>query len=275
MSSGKGDASRIYKTTDACKSWKLILTNPDKDGFFDAMQFQPGPQNQISQRGWLLGDPVDNSFVLMATFDGGRHWQPVHQAGLAAPAGGGGAFAASNSLLLGGLPLYFAAAQGWFYQGSSTCTMGLVHDNPAACLTLFDFSKQQLPMAHSNDTSGIFSIARNNDVVIAVGGDFKQPDQPQGTATFSLDGGLHFTASTKPPHGYRSAVAYDTSTKTWITVGPNGTDISRDDGKTWTAFKPSSQDAPDADKNWNALSLPFVVGPKGRIGRLRPEALNP
>jgi hypothetical protein len=78
-----------------------------------------------------------------------------------------------------------------------------------------------------------------------------------------------------PPHGYRSAVAYDAPTKTWITVGPNGTDISRDDGRNWTALKPTAQDPPDADKNWNALSLPFVVGPKGRIGKLRPEALKP
>ena len=72
------------------------------------------------------------------------------------------------------------------------------------------------------------------------------------------------------PHGYRSAVAYDAQQKLWITVGPNGTDISRDDGKNWTPLKPSPQDPPDADKNWNALSLPFVVGPHGRIGRLRP-----
>jgi hypothetical protein len=42
-------------------------------------------------------------------------------------------------------------------------------------------------------------------------------------------------------------------------VGTNGSDISRDDGKTWTALD---------DGNWNALSLPFVVGPKGRIARL-------
>ena len=44
----------------------------------------------------------------------------------------------------------------------------------------------------------------------------------------------------------------------------NGSDISRDDGKTWRALD---------DGNWNALSLPFVVGPKGRIGRLNAGAL--
>jgi len=45
----------------------------------------------------------------------------------------------------------------------------------------------------------------------------------------------------------------------WIAAGTNGSDISRDDGKTWQAVD---------DGNWNALSLPFVVGPKGRIARL-------
>ncbi len=70
------------------------------------------------------------------------------------------------------------------------------------------------------------------------------------------------------PSGYRSAVAYDKLSDSWITVGPNGTDISRDDGKNWTPLKPSASDAPDADKNWNAISLPFVVGAKGKIGKL-------
>jgi len=32
MSSGPGDLSRIYKTTDGCSSWELLFTNPDKEG---------------------------------------------------------------------------------------------------------------------------------------------------------------------------------------------------------------------------------------------------
>src|ERR1035437_5856326 len=39
MSSGKAPLSRLYKTTDACQSWKLLFTNPDPEGFFDALQF--------------------------------------------------------------------------------------------------------------------------------------------------------------------------------------------------------------------------------------------
>jgi hypothetical protein len=78
------------------------------------------------------------------------------------------------------------------------------------------------------------------------------------------------------PHGYRSAVAYDADAKTWITVGPNGTDISTDDGKNWRAAHPDAalHEPEDADRNWNALSLPFVVGPHGRIGKLNAKALD-
>ncbi len=37
MSSGKGDLSRLYKTTDGCQTWKLVFTNPDADGFWDGL----------------------------------------------------------------------------------------------------------------------------------------------------------------------------------------------------------------------------------------------
>jgi hypothetical protein len=104
-----------------------------------------------------------------------------------------------------------------------------------------------------------------------------KPDESSGTAAFTHDGGETWHRSQTPPHGYRSSVAYDVSTKTWITVGPNGTDISTDDGNNWRPLRPdpARHEAPDADRNWNAISLPFVVGPHGRIGKLNAAALNP
>ena len=75
---------------------------------------------------------------------------------------------------------------------------------------------------------------------------------------------MRWKASKTAPHGFRSAVQWSEDLKAWITVGTNGSDISRDDGKTWQ---------PLDDGNWNALSLPFVVGPNGRIARLDPEGL--
>ena len=38
MSSGPGDQSRLYKTTDSCQTWTLVITNLDKDGFWDSIR---------------------------------------------------------------------------------------------------------------------------------------------------------------------------------------------------------------------------------------------
>ena len=131
----------------------------------------------------------------------------------------------------------------------------------------------------NGQTAGGFSLAAEPGpapaLLVAVGGDYQQPDSTASTAASCQwkEDGLSSTyrceAATTFPHGYRSSVAYDPTQKLWITVGPNGTDISSDDGKNWRPLTPSAYDPPDADKNWNALSLPFVVGPHGRIGRLR------
>jgi hypothetical protein len=98
-----------------------------------------------------------------------------------------------------------------------------------------------------------------------VGGDYQKPDNNAGTAASSSDGGWTWIASITPPHGYRSTVQWSELFKLWITAGTNGSDISRDDGRTWQ---------PLDDGNWNALSLPFIVGPEGRIARLNSAALS-
>src|ERR1700722_2777032 len=53
MASGPGDASRLYKTSDGCKTWKLLAKNPDKDGFWDALRLWTPTD------GFLAGDPIE------------------------------------------------------------------------------------------------------------------------------------------------------------------------------------------------------------------------
>jgi hypothetical protein len=140
---------------------------------------------------------------------------------------------------------------------------------------------QAMPMFGAGEPVGIFSIAGNQlesaDKFVAVGGDYSNPDLFGSAAVTTNKDVAHWIASLTPPHGYRSSVGYDEKTKTWITVGPNGTDISTDDGKNWRPLRPNLDlhEPTDADRNWNAISLPFVVGPHGRIGKLNPTALKP
>jgi photosystem II stability/assembly factor-like uncharacterized protein len=267
MSSGKGDLSRLYKTTDACKTWKLLFTNPDKDGFWDALQFTD------RQNGYLLGDPVligseQTVFAFFRSIDGGQTWNreastyPITQ--------DAAIFAASNSSML------IRNAAPIFVTGGSRVNLFI---SPETLRDLDPTSHRRmiirLPLAEGTTAGGFSLTSARDGKGVVVGGDYSKPNEASYNAAYSIDGHfLQWQPAQTPPHGYRSSIAYDAPTKTWITTGPNGTDISRDDGRNWSPLKPSPQDAPDADKNWNALSLPFVVGPKGRIGRLRADALK-
>ncbi len=281
MSSGKGDLSRLYKTTDGCQTWKLVFTNPDApSGFWDAVGFRD------HDCGFILGDPIAGFFVLFFTLDGGNTWGRVKTDDLEAPNAKNGAFAASNSALtLGydGMPMFGTSGPKgpWLYVPDLMCTSITAHTDPATCFNGgLRFEKMRLPMAGSSPAAGVFSVAVGSPRgdVIEVGGDYEHPDIASGTAAMGIPWKYQpeIAPAHTPPHGYRSAVAFDAAAKTWITVGPNGTDISTDDGRNWRALHPDPalNEPPDADRNWNALSLPYVVGPHGRIGKLNPHALE-
>jgi photosystem II stability/assembly factor-like uncharacterized protein len=254
MSAGPGELSRIYKTTDGCKTWKLELMERDKHGFWDAMVYQaadfglPGDLNT----GVLIGDPVRGQFETKNMLQGNGWYDDGY--GCAASEEQS-AFAASNSsAFLFGSRRYILGTGG--AGGARVYIAPLLFSglgsNPCRAI--------KVPMAGGKDSSGIFSLSfRSLKIGVAVGGDYKKPKQAQGTAAWTADMGLHWTAAETPPHGYRSSVAWSAELSAWIAVGTNGSDLSRDDGKTWT---------PLDDGTWNALSLPFVVGPEGRIARI-------
>ena len=274
MSSGPGDQSRLYKTTDGCHSWKLLFTNPDKDGFWDAIQFSD------RNVGWLLGDPADGQFQLWETTTSGTNWfREAQSTALKADAKEAGAFAASNSALTLGLPKTSFPV---FGSGGALGAFIFNINEKTICVDCNESPKDHwkrtgAPLGSRTASSGVFSILLAGHVTgTAVGGDYKTPDGSTNTAAYTTDGGKTWLPAQTPPHGYRSSVAYDPYTKTWITVGPNGTDISTDDGRNWHPVHPdlALHEPPDADRNWNALSLPYVVGPHGRIGKLNESALK-
>jgi photosystem II stability/assembly factor-like uncharacterized protein len=263
MSSGPGDLSRLYRTVDGCRSWKLVFTNPDASGFWDAIQFAR------ASFGMLIGDQVRGHFPAFISTDAGDTWQLIDLKAVAAADKNQSFFAASNSSLLVDVP----RDQINMITGGGTTSLITIDGYFTSRAKI---SRTHLDLA-SGEAAGGFSLASrmagSDLVLVAVGGDYRAPDQARGTATYRIGG--RWRASVTPPHGYRSAVAYYAPAKAWITVGPNGTDISTDDGRNWRAPKLTAEQAPDAYKNWNALSLPFVTGPNGRIGKLNPDALKP
>lgn len=278
MSSGPGAQSRLYKTTDGCASWQLLFANPDSanenhsSGFWDGILFID------EDHGIVYGDPVHSphstsgaaTFALEVTNDRGQDWIPVHDVSRSPGANlvalpEESLFAASNSAM--------TYKESWIWLGTSggRVLRRAIHEQDfrpvgiagqAASKGVFGngWHSAQTSLASGNGSSGVFSLAfRDQSHGVAVGGDYRKPNDAAGTAAFSSDGGLSWTAAQTSPHGYRSAVAWDSQAKAWVTVGTNGSDISYDDGKTWQ---------PLDDGEWNALSLPWVVGPRGRIGKL-------
>jgi photosystem II stability/assembly factor-like uncharacterized protein len=246
MSSGPGDLSRAYKTTDGCRSWTLLYTNPDKAGFWDAIQYWNKDQ------GVILGDPVDGVFTVLTVSSSGSELSKVLMPSRF-DARNFGAFAASNSALaLGANSNHGETPLLWIGMGGKGGTKVLLH-------TRHVWTESPVPMASGSDSSGIYSLSfKSPRIGVAVGGDYEKPNEAAGTAAWTADGGRHWTAATQPPHGYRSAVAWDAASGAWIAAGTNGSDTSADGGSTWQSLD---------DGQWNAISLPWIVGPKGRIAK--------
>src|SRR5215467_9279068 len=70
MSSGEGEKSRIYKTSDGGETWKLQYSDSRKEFFLDSIACFS--KNECV----ALGDPIDGKFVLLKTNDG-EHWGPL------------------------------------------------------------------------------------------------------------------------------------------------------------------------------------------------------
>src|SRR6476646_408565 len=65
LSIGTGEASRIYKTSDAGRTWTLQFRNTDTQAFFDAMAFRD------ARHGFAFSDSVNGRTVIIRTDDGG------------------------------------------------------------------------------------------------------------------------------------------------------------------------------------------------------------
>lgn len=92
MSSGNGDKSRIYKTTDGGKSWKLQYSDQRAAVFLDSLACES------STHCYALGDPVDGKFMVLATADG-EHWRELSCDRMPVALTNEGAFAASGSAI--------------------------------------------------------------------------------------------------------------------------------------------------------------------------------
>ncbi|HXT70919.1 MAG TPA: hypothetical protein VN700_14255 [Vicinamibacterales bacterium] len=248
LSIGAGSTSRIYKTVDAGQTWALQFTNEDPDAFFDAMAFWD------AERGIAVSDSVKGAFVIITTDNGGKTWTRVPATSLPPALPNEGAFAASgtNVAVLGN--------NVWFGTGAAARSRVLHSTDRGKTWTI-----AETPMA-SGQSSGIYSVAfRDAQHGVIVGGDYSKEQEAVDNAAVTSDGGRTWTL-VKGLHGFRSVVAHvPGSRSSFVALGPQGSDISTDDGKTWIAIEGPGF---DTFSFVTGKTIGWGSGARGSIGRL-------
>jgi photosystem II stability/assembly factor-like uncharacterized protein len=256
LSIGPGGDSRVYRTTDGGQTWRRTFRNADPAAFYDCMGFWD------DRNGLALSDPVDGRFRVLRTGDGGASWSVVDPAGMPAALPGEFAFAASGTCLV-------TAGRGsaWIASGGGA-TSRVFHSTDRGRT----WTVSSTPVA-SSAAGGIFSLAvRGTREVVAVGGDFTVPDVGTDAAAWSSNGGRTWTAG-GALGGYRSGAAWLRQVADGaapvndavVAVGPTGTDLSNDGGRTWTPVDTGSLDSVDCTPRgacWGS-------GADGRVARLQ------
>lgn len=250
LSIGPGEKSRIYKTADGGITWALQYTNRDPRVFLDAIAFWD------ASRGLAFGDPVGGRFQVFLTDDGGETWRRSGKAGMPPALPGEGAFAASGTCLVA-LP---GTRSAWFATGGATASRVFRTEDAGA-----SWSAAETPVPAGNDSSGIFSLAfRDANHGLAIGGDYKAPDAPGSRLSETSDGGRSWSLLPGAPSGYRSAVAYVPGREGWaVAVGPGGSEISKDGGRTWSPISPEVHHAVAARDG-----AVWASGDDGKVSRL-------
>lgn len=254
LSIGEGDKSRIYKTVDGGRSWKLQFTNTTPGAFFDGMAFWD------EKNGIAFSDPVEGRFLLVATSDGGANWKPVPAEALPPALPSEAGFAASGTSI---------AVQGkrqvWFGMGGAAAR---VLHSPDRGRT---WTVASTPLA-TGEGAGVFSLLFWSEREgLAVGGNYKQPEEKSGNVALTRDGGKTWSVPTgERPGGYRSCVTRLRAAKgtVLVAVGPSGTDVSLDGGQSWS---PLGTQGFHAISSARAAPVAWAVGEEGRISALRPS----
>ncbi|MCP3818332.1 oxidoreductase [Streptomyces sp. A3M-1-3] len=247
---GEGEASRVFRTEDGGASWTESFRNTDPRAFYDCITFFD------SRHGLAMSDPVDGKYRILSTGDGGKSWNVLPSDGMPAAQPGEAGFAASGQCLVSAGP-----KDVWLATGGGA-TARVLHSSDRG----LTWSAAESTIPAGDPAKGVFALAfRDRTHGLAVGGDYRTGQASPQAAAVSRDGGRSWQQSKTPPPAYRSGVTWlPHSSSAALAVGPTGTDLTLDAGRTWRTVDTGSYDtvhcAPDSGC--------WASGEKGRIARL-------
>ena len=251
LSAGPGEMSRIYKTTDAGRSWSLQFTNTEARAFYDCMDFWD------ADRGLAFSDAVDGRLSIIRTTNGGEDWIPISPDAIPRARGTEGGFAASGTCLV-----TYGSREAWI--GTGAGDVARVYHTADAGTT---WSVVETPIVSGTETTGITSVVFSDELRgFSFGGDIGDRTTHTDNIATTRDGGRSWSLAGRPVF---SGAVYGASlvpgaAGALIAVGPNGLDLSLDNAATWTTL--------DTLSYWAvAFASPqagWAVGPGGRVTKI-------
>ncbi|MCU0720954.1 MAG: hypothetical protein MUC83_14685 [Pirellula sp.] len=250
-----GQPACIAKTMDGGVTWQIVFQSNFAESFINGMKFVDG------QRGIAFGDPIQGRLEIFITADGGSSWKTLPPDRCPVVETGEAGFAASNS----SIALYDDRV--WIGLGGRNGNARLIHCSipnfQIGEVINWQWESLDIASVKSGPSSGIFSIGLNDTTGWVVGGDYQQTDKNEFVAAFCNDRGVTWKKPASWPRGFRSSVIPLPSQKSWLAVGPTGTDIAKEN-RPWE---------PLSDIGFHSVvATPsgaiWASGSDGRIGRL-------
>ena len=241
-----GQPAVIYRTIDGGKTWKLIHQE-NQLAFLDGVAFSD------QKVGFVFGDPIDQKWMMLKTINQGETWVPITS--LPEAAVGEAGFAASSSAMMAERDLVVLGS------GGRESNLYLSKDGGDS------WEKIKSPMIQGEASQGIFAISgTDSGGLIALGGDYLQEDLNKGNVGVYNMATQQWSKIENPPAGYRSGVTFFSQSEWVITVGPSGTDFSKDGGINWKKF---SDEGFHAVKTDAAKRSVWASGAKGKVAKLK------
>ncbi|UBM58331.1 oxidoreductase [Marinilongibacter aquaticus] len=241
-------AAKVFRTTDAGKNWELVFETEERGVFLDGVHFTD------KRHGFIIGDPLNGSPYVLETFDAGEHWARMYPTRFPKVEEGEASFAASNS------NMESVGKKVWYAFQSRM----LISEDEGESWRLVE---TRFP---SGPTSGIFGLYFwNKNEGVLLGGDYKDDQAEQMNVGRTTDRGTNWQIASAEPHGLKESACR------WrhylVAVGPSGTSISYNLGKSWHAS--NEQKAFHAIDN--AGKWCFAIGSKGTVGKAKVKKLLP
>ncbi|MEN9981185.1 MAG: hypothetical protein RL542_972 [Bacteroidota bacterium] len=209
----------LYRISKEDFSYKLVYQENHEKVFYDSMQFWN------DKEGVAIGDPLEGSFSIITTRDGGNSWQKIPANQIPKLEEGEAAFAASNTNIV------IKGNTTWIVSGGKKSRVFSSKDKGKS------WTVYETPMVQGKQMTGIFTADfYDSEIGFISGGNYEVLTQNFDNKARTTNGGKTWDlVAQNQGFGYASCVQYVPHSygKGLVSVGASGLFYSNDGGDNW------------------------------------------